>query len=231
MIKKIILLVCCVSFIFIIHISGNTNPNNDIMIDELNQIEEVEDLLPVNETIVLPPIPVVSLPKYEFVNVSPIVVYSSKSFSWVWVDNVGALPNKSTYQKRLVNISKLESDIEQAPYQTREYRQDRFDCSNMVGVLVEHLDSRGWNADIVVVDSKKSLTGCIHTFIIVDRRVIVSVMSKKITYAEGRGNNTRDLDFFINTWDIMYLYFSREDAIRRGHWGNNEWEDWRGLGF
>lgn len=220
------LLLCCILCFLIVPISKNINPDYNITIGELNQTEEVGNLSLVNETVILSPISVVSIPKYKFVNASPIVIYSVEDFSWVWVDDVTILPNKSTYQKKLMNISKLENDIEEAPYQTYELKQDRFDCSNTAGMLVDHLNSRGWDAAIVVGDSKKS-SRCVHAFVIVDRRIIVEPTLKVITYAEGKKDNMKDLNFYVNTWDIIGFYYSKEDAIKRSRWSYNEWDDLR----
>lgn len=217
-------ILCCILLILTIPVSSNTFPKSDSRIAESNQTKEAIPCI--NALVNATPIPSPHLPTTpRVIYITPILGYGPDGPFWIPKDSLS--PDDNLYQKRPINISKLERDIEEAPYQTWEYKRDSFDCSNMAGVMVEHLDSRGWNAEIIVGDSKTSPSGCIHAFIIVNRRVTVAPTLKIITYAEGRENNLREFDFFINTWDIIGVYQDREDAIERSWWSYSQWGDFR----
>ena len=110
---------------------------------------------------------------------------------------------------------KLQKDIEEVPYETFEYATDVFDCSNMAGMLTDHLDDSGYNAELVIVHSKVDRK-CYHTFVIVDRKVIIEPTHKLITFSEMEYGdyNTDSIDWYMETWDIVGIYTNKEDAAK-----------------
>ena len=114
---------------------------------------------------------------------------------------------------------KLQKDIEEVPYETFEYVTDVFDCSNMAGMLTDHLDDAGYDAELVIVHSKVDRT-CYHTFVIVDRKVIIEPTYKLITFSEMEYGdyNTDSIDWYMETWDIVGIYTNKEDAAKNSRW-------------
>ena len=125
----------------------------------------------------------------------------------------------------------LELNLDQVPFSVSEYRKDTFDCSNMAALIVEELDAKGYNAEIVVVRVKQSYLDRwniegkrgYHVFVIVDRQVIIEPTFKVITFAEGEYGDFNTLDWYIETWDIIGVYADSSDAIKRSRWSFMEW--------
>lgn len=128
----------------------------------------------------------------------------------------------------------LVKDVTDAPYFKWEYKANIFDCSNMAGVLVTHLDSLGYNAEIVVVRTRQSYldaanipgVGDYHTFVIVDRQAIVESTFKLVTFTEDKYGDHLTIDWYIEAYEIIGVYDSVEDT-KRSKWGQLEFMDLR----
>ena len=120
----------------------------------------------------------------------------------------------------------LELDLDKVPFFVSEYRKGVFDCSNMAALIVQELDAKEYNAEIVVVHSKVDRK-CYHSFVIVDRQVIIEPTFKLITFTEGVYGNFGSLDWYIETWDIIGVYADSSDAIKRSGWSYIEWNTGR----
>ena len=115
-------------------------------------------------------------------------------------------------------FQQLEEDVNAVSYSIGEYVNDRFDCSNMAGLMVDELDTKGYNAEMVLVHSKLD-KNCRHTFVIVDREVIIEPTRKLITFAEGRYGNYNSIDWYVATWNIIGVYTDKEAAAKYSQWG------------
>lgn len=134
-------------------------------------------------------------------------------------------------EEKLTPFEQLKKDVESAPYKKTDYVRDVNDCSNMAATMVEHLDAKGYNAEIVVVQTRQSycdkwnLIGRrgYHAFVIVDRQAIVEATYKLITFSEGKYEDSGSIDWYIEAWDIIGVYANRENAIKQSRWGVSEW--------
>ncbi|GAH24994.1 unnamed protein product [marine sediment metagenome] len=124
----------------------------------------------------------------------------------------------------------LKMDIENVSYNTYEYKEDVFDCSNMAGLMVDELDAKGYDAQIVAVRSRIDEKCGIdkrsgHAFVIVDMEVIIEPVHLLITFSEGKYGdyNTKAIDWYIETWEVIGVYENKEDAVKRSKWGFSEW--------
>ena len=125
----------------------------------------------------------------------------------------------------------LVRDAESASYHKNDYKTDRFDCSNMAGVLVDHLDSLGYNAEIIVVQAKQehldkyNMIGRpgYHAFVIVDRQAIIESTYKLVTFTEGKYGKHGSIDWYIGAWNVIEVHTSMERACKDSRWGMTEW--------
>lgn len=128
----------------------------------------------------------------------------------------------------------LEKDVESTPYtevskgtggygkgDKGSYKMGVFDCSNMAAIMVEHLDAKGYNAEIVVVKRKKGRIH--HAFVIVDREAIIEPTHKLITFTEGKYGDKGSTLWYRKTWEVVGVYGDKEDAAKQSRWGVWEW--------
>ena len=107
----------------------------------------------------------------------------------------------------------LEADILNVSYSINDYQTDSFDCSNMAAQMTDELDLLGYNAEMVLVESKVSGTGNWHVFVVVDRQVIIEPTFKCITFSEGEYGMFGNIDWYIQTWKVLAVFTSSEEAI------------------
>lgn len=125
-----------------------------------------------------------------------------------------------------IDFTHLQEDIANVSYQTYEYQTDIFDCSNMAGLMVTELDKLDYNAELVIVKSKVS-KNCYHTFVIIDREVIIEPTFKLITFSEGKYGDFGSIEWYIQTWNVIGVYSSIEDAGKRSKWSALEFNTFK----
>ena len=107
----------------------------------------------------------------------------------------------------------LFKDVLSAPYNINQYEEGVFDCSQMAGVMEEHLTNNGWNSYIVVLENDRDDSS--HAMVVVDagvRQYLVEPTTKEIrtSYPD---------DYHIYDW-----YYDAADAIENSPWGIEEWK-------
>ena len=128
-------------------------------------------------------------------------------------------------------VQQLELDVNNVSYFVTDYEIGRFDCSNMAAQMVEELNAKGYDAEIVVVCTKQSYLDKwnmvgerdYHAFVIIDRQAIVEPTLKLITFTEGKYGNYKTIDWYLEAWEVIGVYSDRDDAIKRSKWGYLEW--------
>ena len=75
-----------------------------------------------------------------------------------------------------LDIEQLKQDVAEAPYCSKDYRSDVFDCSNMTMLLGQTLEKKGYSV-VVVVDITQEGGG--HAWLVVNG-IVVECTSKRI---------------------------------------------------
>lgn len=112
----------------------------------------------------------------------------------------------------------LAADVQSAPYDTSSYVLHKFDCTEMSGIMEEHLTEQGWDARIIILkqDSYDSIS---HAQVIVytdDTHFIVESTAKRV------------VDGTMPGFTVIGEYDNRSDAAKNSMCGYTEW--YVGLG-
>jgi hypothetical protein len=143
-----------------------------------------------------------------------LIIWAAILFGIWYVDNSRNL--NAAY------LSNLQSAIDSAPYNTKDYKLNVFDCSNMSNLLDDWLELQGYHTQILAyVATRSDGSKAHHMMVIVDYTVLVEATSKKIYLFMKIP--TKDAIIFEDSEDLIPI-MGKEWWNREMNYSNNPYE-------